>query len=562
MIETLCDDILLNIFRPYLDATPQFWPTLASVCQKWRQIVLTTPLGLNLRLYCKHGTPVLKALDCWAALPIIVKYGGAPNLDPPAPEDDDNIVFALKQSDRVRSISLTITRSLIGKLSVLSEPLLELEELVLLSQTNMHLTLPSTFRWGLRLRTLQSTRIAFPSLPPLLLTCHDLVDLQLHEIPSAGYFSPEAFANALSGMTHLRSLSLHFLSLPPRRKYLCLPPPPGERVVLPALTSLKYRGTSKYLDSFVARINAPCLEDIDITLFSQPTMDASQLGQFIERTDMQTSLTQAEVQTSTHAISIIFIHTGTSIPLRLQISCRQLDWQLSCMAQVCNQFFPFLHRVEVLSITTKPSSGLNEVGGEQWLELIRSFGGAREILMVDEHTAGIFRGLGQADGGHTTVLPALRYLHVENPMRIMKEPSLDALLLFINSRLLSGHSIQVNVPLSQCHICHARFRKQTRLGPHLVDRHAYRLMCSYCADFECRPGHKDQFREHLKNEHPTLTRNDPVIANPFLIPLQLDRLADRHCSVHAPGSITSSFTSLASVPNVFRHDTDDKYPGD
>jgi hypothetical protein len=26
----LCDDILLNIFRHYLDATPQFWPTLTS----------------------------------------------------------------------------------------------------------------------------------------------------------------------------------------------------------------------------------------------------------------------------------------------------------------------------------------------------------------------------------------------------------------------------------------------------------------------------------------------------------------------------------------------------
>src|ERR1700761_7095216 len=107
----LSDDILLNIFRQYLDSSPRFWPTLASMCKRWRQIVLTSPLGLNLRLYCTHGKNVLEALDCWSALPIIVQYGGTPDLDPPAPGDDDNIIAALKQFCRVTSISLTVTSS-------------------------------------------------------------------------------------------------------------------------------------------------------------------------------------------------------------------------------------------------------------------------------------------------------------------------------------------------------------------------------------------------------------------------------------------------------------------
>ena len=63
--EMLSDDILLNIFRHYLDATPQLWPMLTHVCRSWRQIVLRSPLGLHLRLYCTYGTPVLKTLDCW-----------------------------------------------------------------------------------------------------------------------------------------------------------------------------------------------------------------------------------------------------------------------------------------------------------------------------------------------------------------------------------------------------------------------------------------------------------------------------------------------------------------
>jgi hypothetical protein len=227
-----------------LDATPQFWPTLGFVCQRWRQIILNSPLGLNLRLHCTHGTPVLKALNCWPTLPVVILYGGISNLHPPAPEDDDNIIAALKQSARVSSISLTVISSIVKKLSTISEPFSELEKLALMSQDSQAadttgLPLPSTFRWGHHLHTLHTTRIAFPSFPQLLVTSQDLVDLQLHEIPSAGYFPPESFADGLCGMTNLRTLSLHFLSLPPRRTFLSLPLASGERTVLPALTSLK-----------------------------------------------------------------------------------------------------------------------------------------------------------------------------------------------------------------------------------------------------------------------------------------------------------------------------------
>ncbi|KAN0127717.1 hypothetical protein V8E53_014494 [Lactarius tabidus] len=302
--EMLCDDILLNIFRQYLDATPRLWSILKHVCRRWQQVILRSPVGLRLRLYCTHGTPILKNLYFWPPLPLVMNYGGSRMLDPPAPEDEDNIIAALNQSDRVNSISLTLTKSLLGKLSTLSEPFSELEELVLLSQDESQLTLPNAFRWGSRLRNLHVTKITIPTLPQLLSSSTDLVDLQLHEIPMAGYFPPHTFANVFSGASHLRSLSFHFLSFPPRRNYVGFPSPGAHRIVLPALKCFKYRGISKYLDSFVARIDAPRLKDIDITFFSQPTMDASQLGQFIRRINMQTSLTEVEVQTSAHSISI------------------------------------------------------------------------------------------------------------------------------------------------------------------------------------------------------------------------------------------------------------------
>jgi hypothetical protein len=69
---------------------------LVHICRKWRRIVFfASQRALRLRLFCTHGTPVLTTLDWWPALPIVVEYGGSPTLDPPAPEDEDNIVVAL-----------------------------------------------------------------------------------------------------------------------------------------------------------------------------------------------------------------------------------------------------------------------------------------------------------------------------------------------------------------------------------------------------------------------------------------------------------------------------------
>ena len=270
-------------------------------------------------------------------------------LDPPAPEDEENIMAALTQSDRINFISLTVTNLLLENLSLISKSLTQLEIIVLLSRGNVQLTLISTFQTGTRLLTLHLTRIAIPSFPHFLSSSTGLVDLQLHEIPNAADFLPEVFTNALSGMSQLETFSLHFLSFSPRRSYLLLPPPP-DRIVLPALTCLKYRGINKYLGSFVARIDAPRLRNIDITLFSQPTMDASPLGRFVERTEMPTFTSRADVQTSAHAISICFSKPGTTTQLELRIPCQQSDWQLSSLTQIRDCFPPVLFRIENLGI--------------------------------------------------------------------------------------------------------------------------------------------------------------------------------------------------------------------
>ncbi|KAH9052268.1 hypothetical protein EDB87DRAFT_536172 [Lactarius vividus] len=162
-IGKLSDEVLLNIFRHYLDASPQYWPRLVHICRKWRHIVFASQQALHLRLFCTHGTPVLKTLGCWPALPLVVQYGG----DPPAPEDEDNVVAALKQSDRVSSISLTVTSSLLEKISTIERSFSELEVLVLVYRDNTQSALPSasSFRWGSRLRTLHLTSASHSHTP-------------------------------------------------------------------------------------------------------------------------------------------------------------------------------------------------------------------------------------------------------------------------------------------------------------------------------------------------------------------------------------------------------------
>ena len=447
-------ELLLSVFHHYLYTSPQGWPTLTHVCGWWRHVVLTSPLWLRLRLYCTYGTPVLKYLDSWPSFPLVISYGGSPVHNPPAPEDDENIVAAFKQSHRVYSISLTVTKSLLKNMSAISEPFPILEELVLLYRDGVQVTLPSTFRWGPRLRTLHLTRfrIPFPALLQHLSPPSSLVDLHLHDIPSDGYFPPDAFANALSELAQLETLSLHFLTLPPRRTFVGLTSRPSNRVTLPGLTCLKYRGTSTYLDRFVARIDAPRLGDIGVTFFGQPTMDASQLGRFIERIETLTSLHQADVQISARDIAICCSRLGTLTQLKLQISWGQLDWQLFSLTQICVHLSPFLHRVQDLRISSTQSTSENaDMDGQQWQDLMRVFGGTKDFHVAGAHVKAILCALFSADEppeSGTTVLPTLCNLLVKEPI-LISGPLMKAKESFITSRGRSGRHVEFNTVRKQ-----------------------------------------------------------------------------------------------------------------
>jgi hypothetical protein len=417
------------------------------ICRRWRCIVFEAQQTLHLRLFCTHGTPVLKTLHYWPALPIVVQYGGSLALGQPTPKDEDNIIAVLKQSDRVSSITLTVTSSLLNKLSTIKRPFLELEDLVLLSRGTARLTLPGAFRWGSRLRCLHLTRIAFPSLLQCLYSSKNLIDLQLHNVLNPSNFSPDALTEALSRMTQLRSLSLHFLS---NTKYRAPPPPSGERFVLPLLTHLNFRGVTNYLEDLVAITDAPCLEDIHITLFDDSIFGHSELGKFINRIGRHKSHRQAYILTAEHGFSVSLIQPGTSTCLKFQLLCEPLSVQLCSMARFFKDLATVLFNVVDLHISaTRLTGWLDSIYLGQWVELLNSFTGVKRLHLEENHLKDVLHALQVPERHRKNILPALHKLYILQRWP-GHAPLTEAALSLMTSRRRSGRPIAVEYK-RQCH---------------------------------------------------------------------------------------------------------------
>ena len=425
-----------------MDVSPRDWPRLVHTCRKWRHIALASRGALHFRLFCTQGTPVRKTLHFWPALPIVVEYGGLPTLYPPVPEDEDNIIAALKQSDRVISISLTVTRSLLWKLSAIEKPFLELQDLVLLSGGGNRLTLPITFRWGQRLHHLHSTGIEFPALmlPPHSNFSINLIDLQLSDAFSPTQLSPVALKIILCKATQLRSLSLHFRYTTNHRIPLL---PNGERAVLPALTRLNYQGSIAYLEGIVARIDAPFLEDVEITLFDGPILTHSKLNESINRIEMHTSHRGAQLLSSEPTV-LISPQTGLGafMRLKLQSLSKPSLMQISSMAQICLDFSPFFRNNDLHISMTQSSERIDSLHSGELLVLLNPFTGDKSwhLKLNRNHWTNIVHFSQRRQ--HENVLPAMEKLYIPQPgprHSFLREAVVSVMV----SRRLSGHPMEV-----------------------------------------------------------------------------------------------------------------------
>ena len=208
IIETLPDEALLIVFDFYVDNIHlEGWITLTHVCRRWRYIIFSSPLRLNLRLCCKGSRPVREMLDIWPPFPIEIYE------DCCSEEGVDNIIAALEHHDHVyriyiSSMSSSLLERITGEMLV---PFWELTVLALHSN-ELNLVLPETLLGGSApsLRSCYLANLPFPALRKLLLSASHLVTLSLEEIPYSGYIPPEVMVTCLSAATCLKSLVLGF----------------------------------------------------------------------------------------------------------------------------------------------------------------------------------------------------------------------------------------------------------------------------------------------------------------------------------------------------------------
>ena len=421
-IDTLPDDVLIQIFNYhgyddndlYREEREKVWQTLVHVCRRWRSIVFGSPRHLNLQLVCTPRTPARDMLGIWPALPLnIVSYGDYPTLD--------NFIAALECTDRVREIFLRIVPSSDSDIfGAMQQPFPELTQMQLWSTDETVSIVPDSFLGGSapRLEFLYLVGIPFPGLPKLLLSATHLTHFYLGNIPHSGYISPDGMVTALSTLTSLERLGLQFQSPRSCPDPASRRPPPSTRFVVPVLTSFRFKGVSEYLEDLVACIDAPQLNNLDITFFNDIAFDTPQLIQFICRTPRSKELQKAYITFKERAARVNFSsRTSRFGNLKVEILCTGLDWQFSSLEQVCTSCMPPLSMLEDLYFDGDWYSQPDRKGGienRQLPELFRSFMAVKNLYLSEKLASRIAPVLQEIVEGRTTdVLPALQNIFVK-----------------------------------------------------------------------------------------------------------------------------------------------------
>ncbi|KAI9462625.1 hypothetical protein F5148DRAFT_1377126 [Russula earlei] len=442
-IDLLPDEVLLEAFRFYADdwrARTSKWRTLVHVCRRWRRVVLASPRRLGLRVWYGGLRPIAEMADVWPALPIVAVLWTSDDEEQRI-ACADNIVAALESEhrDRVFEVDLgNVPSSLWARLAAaMEEPLPELTDLqvwLLKDDDPAPAHVPdddpasASFLGGSapRLQMLSLENVPLPSraMRNLLLSAHGLVTLFLSKIPSAGYISPEALVAAMSTMTRLETLFLHFLSPRSRPDPESSCPPQITRSVLPALTWLQFQGVREYLENFLARIDAPLLDNLRVVFFMDIIFDVPQLHRLIGHAQ--------KLKTLDRAMASFFNH---SVQFTLSPQAGEADPR-HCLC------LSTLEELEIMD-GDPPPYWKDDVESTQWLKLLDPFAAVKKLYLSKQVALRAGYALQElSEDAVAEVLPALQNLFVEDlePAEAVRE----AIEPFVAARLLSGRSVALH----------------------------------------------------------------------------------------------------------------------
>jgi hypothetical protein len=358
-----------------------------------------------------------------------------------------SIVIALRHTDRVCEIDLGLTtRTIQSIVDVMQVPFPVLERIRIWPKDTVEPVVIREFLGGsapcLKEVYVDSIGIPFLALRRLLLSTDNLVELVLKKILKSCYFSPDAFATALSGLNHLEKLEISFLPPASRSTTNMESLPPLERSTCPSITSLTFYAASEFVESFVARTHMPALTNLEIRLFNQLILEIPQLYGFIYRVGHGSfyHLGMAQFEDS---VSIRFYpkkrghgldHCGLIIP------CRQLDWQLSFITEILNQIPNLISNAKLFKIYNfAMPAGREDVDPAQWLELFQPLSHISEVYVETERLVlDVVHALINEDIA-AGVLPGLAKLYLKGYRN--SPPAVDAAERFVAIRKLASRNI-------------------------------------------------------------------------------------------------------------------------
>ena len=374
-------------------AGEHWWFKLTHICRRWRNLILGAASYLGLCLVCTDGSPITDMLAHSPPLPLVIEYGSDDDNADITAEDEEAIILALAQRDRVRRIRFGMPGLKLQKLIMAMEgeyPILEYLILVdPLKDASTVLILPETLETP-HLRHL-FIDCSIPIRSPLLGAAAGLVTLVLGLHHPSTYFGPTVLLQSLSLMPQLEMLLFGFRFAVPNRdaERQLMRTPIMTHVTLPNLRTFLFQVVSVYSEAVLSRITAPRLKNFHIGYFKQLTYSVPQLLQFVERTE-NFSFGRAEFEFDSEQVNVKVDPPETNIIMdafTIKVDCLHLDWQVSSVAQIVNALSQIFSAVEHLTFSyeahSQSSEEHNEVDRAEWRKLLRSFNNVKTLWIDD-----------------------------------------------------------------------------------------------------------------------------------------------------------------------------------
>ena len=396
----------------------RWWYGPAHVCRRWRNIILGSPSYLDLSLVCTFGTPVADMLAHSPHLPLAVDYYQTRDM---TTDDEEGIIFALKQRERVLRVRLYAPVTSLQKFITAMDDEYPILKFLLIQLPNEDestiLIIPETLQ-APHLRSLNLIGFALPIGCPLLTTAVGLVTLSLWMIHPSTYFQPNTLLQCISLMPQLEMLGIRFdfpiYSRDVERQLTQTPI--IAHVTLPNLHHFGFRGVPTYLEALVHRMTTPRLDTLLVDFLNQLTFSVPHLLQFVNAAE-NLRFGSADFHFFAKGGNVwVYPREEAEMPVfGINVLCWHLDWQVSSMAQIINSLSQVFSAVEHLTLDhdehDQSSEEHNEVDRTEWRRLLRPFNNVKTLRIEDGLVEDFSRCLQLEDGDlPLEVLPELQEL--------------------------------------------------------------------------------------------------------------------------------------------------------